>query len=243
SPHRVEFRLLSDVRNKLEQDPLGQGQSLTVKAQVAHKSWAEITDFFQEHHVQFLGAIDGTHIPIAITPNNNWEGYINRKNWASIVFECVVDVQGDFCCICGGGPESMHKRQVFRQSRLGQMLELESSVAPIIPPQTFFIGNASYPRNMKILIPYPSVVNPGKIEFGGLKNQFQILLNTQIAIPTRARENYFAFMILHNLLNHRGSLYVQDWEGRTAAEACFAELPKTRPEVDALIVGPNTISI
>ena len=45
---------------------------------------------------QIVGAIDGTHIPVAIPANDSWKGYINRKSWASIVFQCVVDGDGNF---------------------------------------------------------------------------------------------------------------------------------------------------
>ena len=45
---------------------------------------------------QVVGAIDGTHIPVAMPPDDNWKSYINRKSWSSIVFQCVVDGEGNF---------------------------------------------------------------------------------------------------------------------------------------------------
>jgi hypothetical protein len=55
-------------------------------------------DSFEDLHgiPGIVGAIDGTHIPLAIPPNDAWNGYINRKSWASIVFQCVVDGDGNF---------------------------------------------------------------------------------------------------------------------------------------------------
>ena len=110
----------------------------------------------------------------------------------------------------------MHDSRVFRRSQLGQSLREGATVAPMIPAGTFLVGDAGYPQNVKILLPYPSVVNPANqwfnylqsstrivVEqaFGRLKNRFRILLNSQNASPGRARNNTFACMILHNLLN------------------------------------------
>ncbi|KAI7945131.1 hypothetical protein MJO28_010826, partial [Puccinia striiformis f. sp. tritici] len=39
---------------------------------------------------RIVGAINGTHIPIAIPPGEEWKGYINRKSWASTVFQCIL---------------------------------------------------------------------------------------------------------------------------------------------------------
>jgi hypothetical protein len=62
------------------------------------EQWDLISDSFEEFHgiPNIVGAIDGTHIPLAIPPNDEWKGYINRKSWASIVFQCVVDGDGNF---------------------------------------------------------------------------------------------------------------------------------------------------
>jgi len=60
--------------------------------------WDQIRESFERRQgiPQVVGAIDGTHIPISIPPNDEWKGYINRKSWASIVFQCVVDGEGNF---------------------------------------------------------------------------------------------------------------------------------------------------
>ena len=71
-----------------------------------------------------------------------------------------------------------------------------------IPAGTYLIGDAGYPINVDILVPYPSVVNPAnkwfnfiqsstricvKQAFGQLKNQFRILLCAQNTNPFRAQ--------------------------------------------------------
>jgi hypothetical protein len=60
--------------------------------------WDEIKESFERRRgiPNVVGAIDGTHIPIVIPPNDEWKGYINRKSWASISIQCVVDGQGNF---------------------------------------------------------------------------------------------------------------------------------------------------
>jgi hypothetical protein len=60
--------------------------------------WAEITRSFESRHgiPNIVGAIDGTHIPLKMPHDNHWKGYINRKGWASLTFQCVVDGEGNF---------------------------------------------------------------------------------------------------------------------------------------------------
>jgi hypothetical protein len=60
--------------------------------------WEDIMQSFERQHgiPNIVGAIDGTHIPVAIPHNDNWNGYINRKGWSSITFQCVVDGDGNF---------------------------------------------------------------------------------------------------------------------------------------------------
>ena len=138
----------------------------------------------------------------------------------------------------------MHDSRIFRRSLLGQSMRPGSPIAPMIPSGSFLIGDAGYPTNVSILLPYPSVVNPANewfnfiqsstrivVEqaFGKLKNRFHILLNSQNASPARARNNTFACMILQNLLKRRGSLYLQEWDERTIQEGQFGEL-SSHPE-------------
>ncbi|KNZ51068.1 hypothetical protein VP01_4106g3 [Puccinia sorghi] len=167
--------------------------------------------------------------PIAMPPDDNWKSYVNRKSWASIVFH-------------KGGAGSMHDSRVFRRSRLGKSLRSGATVAPMILQGTFLVGDAGYPSNVKILLPYPMVVEPANkffnyvqsstqivVEqaFGRLKHRFRLLLSSQNLSPARARNNSFACMILHNILNRRGSLYVHCWDSRHPQELVFAKLPDT----------------
>jgi hypothetical protein len=62
------------------------------------EQWDHLKDRFELKHgiPNIVGAIDGTHIPLATPRDDRWKGYINRKHWASIVFQCVVDADGNF---------------------------------------------------------------------------------------------------------------------------------------------------
>jgi hypothetical protein len=136
----------------------------------------------------------------------------------------------------------MHDSRVFRQSSLGQSLTPGIDMPRKIPAGTYLIGDAGYPSNVDILVPYPSVVNPANewfnfiqsstricVEqaFGRLKNRFRILLHAQNANPFRARNTTFACMILHKILNQRGTLYLQVWDERCILESGYAEVPRT----------------
>ncbi|KNZ50969.1 hypothetical protein VP01_414g4 [Puccinia sorghi] len=76
--------------------------------------WCETMPSFERWQgiPRIVGVIIGTHIHILMPPDGNWKLYVNRKSWASIVFQCVVDGDGNFCDV-----------QVFRCSPLGQSLQ------------------------------------------------------------------------------------------------------------------------
>ncbi|EHS64115.1 uncharacterized protein PGTG_20815 [Puccinia graminis f. sp. tritici CRL 75-36-700-3] len=251
-------------------------QTISFPGLDAHDKWDEIIELFEWRHgiPDIVGAIDGTHIPLAIPPSDEWKGYINRKNWASLVFQCVVNGDGNFRDVCdpplhnsyiqstssqllhalmsdervwtvgqvfGGGAGSIHDTRVFRRSDLGISLNNALGREMRIPPGTHLIGDAGYPSDVNVLVPYPSVVAPENVHFnhiqsatriiveqtfGRLKNRFRILLTAQKANPVRARNTAFVCMILHNLLNKRGTLYLQGWDERSRHELRFGELPR-----------------
>ncbi|POV99457.1 hypothetical protein PSTT_13770 [Puccinia striiformis] len=187
--------------------------------------WAEIEESFENKHgiPGIVGAIDGTHVPLRKPPNDRW------KSWASIVFHpCQKDLG--------------------RHRANGWDMYLSTEVTPwepVIPRGKYLIGDAGYPANVRVLVPYPSVANPANEDFnfihsltrmiveqafGRLKNRFRILLHAQLARPIRARKNAFACMVLHNMLNKRGTMYLQVWDNRSPDEARFAELHNTNDD-------------
>jgi hypothetical protein len=152
----------------------------------------------------------------------------------------------------------MHDSRVFRRSTLGQSLTPGTNLLRKIPQGTYLIGDAGYPSNVDILVPYPSVVNPANkwfnflqsstricVEqaFGRLKNRFRILLHAQKAHPIRAQNTTFACMILHNILNRRGTLYIQVWDDRAPSEAVFGEIPRTIDPADVVAETPSESNV
>ncbi len=76
--------------------------------------------------LQYVGAIDGSHIPI-IALEEYPRYYYNRKGWHSVVLQAVVDGKGLFWDVCVGFPGNVHNARALRQSHLwvlsdGQLL-------------------------------------------------------------------------------------------------------------------------
>lgn len=61
---------------------------------------------------QFVGAIDGSHIPIK-APTDFHTDYYNRKGWYSVILQAVVDSKYKFIDINVGWPGKVHDARVF----------------------------------------------------------------------------------------------------------------------------------
>jgi hypothetical protein len=59
----------------------------------------------------------------------------------------------------------MHNSRVFQRSTVGQSLTPGTNVLRRLPLGNFLIGDAGYPSNVDILVPYPSLVNPENVFF------------------------------------------------------------------------------
>ena len=66
---------------------------------------------------QYIGAVDGTHIPI-LAPEECANAYYNRKGYHSIIIQAVADHYYCFTDIYIGWPGSVHDAQVFKNSEL-----------------------------------------------------------------------------------------------------------------------------
>ena len=162
--------------------------------------------------------------------------------------------------VSGGAPGSMHDSQLFGQLAIGHSINPSTPATSMIPPCLYLIGDTGYPSDMNVLVPYPSIATIENEDFnfihsstrmiveqsfGRLKNRFWLLLTTQSAHPVRARNNCFVCMILHNILNWRGTLYLQAWEIRTASEGVYNEVPGTQytPEPSQYVGRPTMSAI
>ncbi|KAI8836937.1 hypothetical protein BJ741DRAFT_532833 [Chytriomyces cf. hyalinus JEL632] len=56
-------------------------------------SWMRMEELFQRKKgvPGFCLAIDGVHVPILQPPNDPWKSYVNRKGYASLAFQVMVD--------------------------------------------------------------------------------------------------------------------------------------------------------
>ncbi|MBW0548663.1 hypothetical protein O181_088378 [Austropuccinia psidii MF-1] len=123
------------------------------------EKWDAIKETFRQRQglTNIIGAIDGTHIPIIPPPNDQWNAYVNRKGWHSI-----VDGHGNFCNVYGGLPGSVHDSRVFRKSKIGR--DLINGVARF-PPECRLIGDSGYSSRLPILIPLRDTQNQEQAQF------------------------------------------------------------------------------
>lgn len=103
------------------------------------------------------GLIDGSHIPI-LKPRENEQDYINRKNWASIVLQAVVDARGRFTSCFVGYPGSVHDARVFANSSIaakmnrpgglfnGETVDVLGHRLPVC-----LLGDTAYPLKLNLM--------------------------------------------------------------------------------------------
>ena len=79
----------------------------------------EIVDVFERKwgFPQYVGAVDGSHIPIIATPEYHTD-YFNRKGWHFVILQGVVDPCYRFWDINVCWPGSVHDARVFRNTDL-----------------------------------------------------------------------------------------------------------------------------
>ncbi|XP_037944718.1 protein ALP1-like [Teleopsis dalmanni] len=96
-----------------------------------------------------LGAIDGTHIPIAV-PVRLRDQYMNRKSFTSINLQAVCSSNKEFLSICVGFPGSVNDERVLQSSELFNLQNFP-------PPGYYLLGDSGYccrTSPIAILTPY-----------------------------------------------------------------------------------------
>ena len=109
---------------------------------------------------QCVGAIDGSHIPIA-APTINHTDYYNRKGWYSVVVQGVVDYHYQFTDVYVGWPGSVNDARILAHSTLYK----KASEATLLPATTksingtdvpmYLVGNSAYPLTTWLMKPFP----------------------------------------------------------------------------------------
>jgi hypothetical protein len=172
--------------------------------------------FFDKYGIPgVLGAIDGTHIPIE-NPDPLSPAYFNRKGFASLQVQGVVDSELRFVNVHAGIPGSAHDTRVFRNSVFGDI----SRVLPVQLHSKFhLIGDNGYPLRKYLIVPFNKNETtdeyPGRLSFNmklsaarctierawaKLKNRFRILYK-QLPYKEVSKmvKVIIACIVLHNI--------------------------------------------
>lgn len=103
-----------------------------------HEEQDEIALSIEERsHIQnCVGFIDGTHIRLSSAPGGERD-YINRKKYASVQLQLVVDDRLLIRDIYVGWPGCTHDARVYRNSPLARAIEDDGGA---LGPDKFIIG-------------------------------------------------------------------------------------------------------
>ncbi|XP_036067194.1 protein ALP1-like, partial [Oryzias melastigma] len=170
---------------------------------------------------QIYGAIDGSHIPIR-APRDGYRDYVNRKGWASIVLQAVVDDRLMIRDISVGSPGSAHDAAVLATSSLFRhpekhpkaSMDIEGVQVPLL-----LAGDPAYPLLPWIMKGYagPNLTEPQemfnehlsairvKVEhtFGHLKTRWRVLAKTSDIHHDFMPKIVATCYILHNMCEEK----------------------------------------
>ncbi|MBW0562961.1 hypothetical protein O181_102676 [Austropuccinia psidii MF-1] len=123
------------------------------------QKWQEMEEKFRQRQglTNIIGAIDGTHIPIIPPPNDEWNAYVNRKGWHSIVFQCIVDAQGNFCNVSDS-------YKFIHFPAIDTWRDLINGI-PRFPPNCVLIGDSGYSGHLPILRPLQNIRDEDAVGF------------------------------------------------------------------------------
>ena len=168
-----------------------------------------------------VGALDGTHVPIAV-PTQHPNPWRNRKGWISQNVLGVVDFDMNFLYVLPGWEGSAHDSRVFDYA-------VTNGFAP--PLGKYYLGDAGYSyRHIYLLTPYQKVRyhlnehykasqkpqnkeeiynfrhsqlrNVVERTFGVLKRRFRILDKARLGFDIDTQVDIiFAVTTLHNFIN------------------------------------------
>ena len=167
---------------------------------------------------QAIGAIDGTHIAIT-PPAEGHADFINRKMYASIVLQAVVDGNFKFRDIYANTPGAAHDASVFHRSPLSQFIHTrmprcDRMINGVSVP-LHLLGDPAYPLSSFIIKGYTgrnisaeqesyNVYHSGarlcvEIAFGRLKSRWRILQKRMDVDFTFAPKVIICCCMLHSL--------------------------------------------
>ena len=180
-----------------------------------------------------VGAIDGSHIPIA-APINNHTDYYNRKGHYSMVLQGLVDAKYCFLDVCIGWPGSVHDARVFVHSplyvRITEKKLLPNKVLRVhgVDVPLFIIGDSAYPLQSWLMKPFPHngvLSNDQKTynyrlsrarivvenAFGRLKARWRRLMKRNDMQTHHIPDVIATACILHNMCEVHGERFNDAW--------------------------------
>ena len=178
-----------------------------------------------------LGAIDGSHVPVA-APVLNHSDYFNRKGWYSVVVQAVVDHRYRFLDVYTGWPGSVHDARIFAHSTLykkgvaGELLPSETRQLCGVTIPLFLIGDSAYPLIPWLMKPYvQSLLTTDEKKkiidsrarivvenaFSRLKARWQRLMKRNDMLVENVPTIIAAACILHNVCEIHNETFDESW--------------------------------
>ncbi|XP_054091112.1 putative nuclease HARBI1 [Zeugodacus cucurbitae] len=216
-------------------------KSTIIKFPTTTAAQKKIADgFSQRRHSIFpfvLGCIDGTHIPIS-QPKNDAISFYNRKGTFSIIAQAIVDSDMKFLDVFVSCPGRCHDASVWQRSPFRRALvsgELK------IPPNHHFLGDAAYPLETFLMVPYRdngfltsqqskfnTILSTNRVyveqAFGILKQKFRILKFIGVQLAHIPKIIVLTCMIIHNVIIINEGQQNIDWIELDEEEAQTSEV-------------------
>ena len=180
---------------------------------------------------QCVGAIDGSHVPIA-APELNHSYYYNRKGW---LIQAIVDHNYMFRDICVGWAGSVHDARVFANSLIykritedGLLTDVDCRTLAGKEVPVCIIGDSAYPINTWLMKPFAETsalspqqkhynyrLSPARIvvenAFGCLKARWRRLLKRNDMHTEHIPTVVSACCVLHNVCEAHGESFNDAW--------------------------------
>jgi hypothetical protein len=169
-----------------------------------------------------VGAVDGTHIRLLYPPGRRRRHYQNRKKYASLNVQAIVNHRLMFIDVAVGAEGSLHDARVWRRSAARQALSVS------LPPHTYIVGDSAYPSSPWLVTPYKQNVvftshheNFNKavsstrviveMAFGKVKCRWRCLNGLQVRDETDCDLYILTCCLLHNLCILQDDDVMEEW--------------------------------
>ncbi|KAI1884492.1 hypothetical protein AGOR_G00226940 [Albula goreensis] len=222
---QVTKAILGTLRKRLISLPIGEQLDKAVQG------------FEARGYPQCAGAIDGTHIPVAV-PNDKPADYLNKKGWHSVVLQAVVDHKFCFTDIYVGLPGQTHDAEVLTNSDIYTLAEHHQNgfLFPLGKPQVVndvqipvhLIGGPAYPLKRWIMTGFThheqltaeqrtfnsrlsSARTCSEVAFGRLKGRWRCLVKRNDLAVRTTTDNIIACCVLHNVCELRRDHFLPEW--------------------------------